>query len=48
MDFTFNFILASAVEAWHSVPLISLHLPFMGAVLSVNNWLLAVALAVLI
>lgn len=48
MDFTLNFMVASAVEAWHSVPLISLNLPFMGAVFSVNNWLLAVALAVLI
>jgi hypothetical protein len=48
MDFTFNFILASAVEAWYSVPLISLSLPFIGAMFSVNNWLLAVALAVLI
>jgi len=48
MDFNFSFYLASAVERWHSVPLISLHLPFMGAVFSVNNWLLTVALAVLI
>lgn len=48
MDFSFSFYLASAVEAWHSVPLMSLHLPFMGAVFSVNNWLLTVALAVLI
>ena len=48
MDFNFSFILASAVERWHSVPLISVHLPIMGAVFSVNNWLLAVALAVLI
>ena len=48
MDFNFFFYQASARERWHSVPLISLHLPFIGAVFSVNNWLLAVALAVLI
>jgi hypothetical protein len=43
MDSLFSFHLAgtlrSAVEAWHSVPLISIHLPFIGAVFSVNNWL---------
>lgn len=38
----------SAVEAWNSVPLISIHLPFLGGLFAVNNWLLAVALAVLI
>ena len=53
MDFLFSFnlvsgTLRSAVEAWHSVPLISIHLPFIGAVFSVNNWLQTVALAVLI
>jgi hypothetical protein len=56
MDFLFSFNIggalhhcvnrASAVEAWHSVPLISFYLPFTGAVFSVNNWLAAVALAV--
>ena len=48
MDYIFNFYLASTVEAWQSVPLIGIHLPFIGAVFRVNNWLLAVAFAVLI
>ena len=48
MDFIFSFYFASATEAWHSVPLISIHLPFIGAIFSLNNWLQAVAIAVLI
>lgn len=48
MDILFSFILASSVEAWHSVPLMSIHLPFIGALFRVNNWLQTVALAVLI
>jgi hypothetical protein len=39
MDILFSFILASSVEAWHSVPLMSIHLPFIGALFRVNNWL---------
>jgi hypothetical protein len=53
MDFRFSnyFVFndaRSAVEAWHSVPLISINLPFLGFLFRVNNWLLAVALAVVI
>ncbi len=48
MDFIFSFYFASATEAWHSTPLISIHLPFIGAIFSLNNWLQAVAIAVLI
>jgi hypothetical protein len=40
--------LASAREAWQSVPLMSLHLPFFGRVATVNTWLLTVLFAVLI
>ena len=36
---TFVFFIASTIEAWQSVPLMSLHLPFTGSVLSVNIWL---------
>jgi hypothetical protein len=48
MDFIFSFYLASSVEAWHSVPLISVHFPLIGAVFSVNNWLSTILFAVLI
>lgn len=53
MDFRFSYYFVynyarSAVEAWHSVPLISINLPFQGFLFRVNNWLLAVALAVVI
>lgn len=41
-------IIASAAEAWQSVPLISLHLPFMGAVFSLNIWAVTVAIAMLV
>lgn len=43
-----NGLVRSTVEAWHSVPLISINQPFQGAIFRVNNWLQAVALAVLI
>jgi hypothetical protein len=39
MDFIFSFYISSATEAWHSVPLISIHLPFIGALFRRNNWL---------
>lgn len=39
---------ASAAEAWQSVPLVSLHLPFMGAVFSLNIWAVTVAIAMLV
>lgn len=48
MDLNTFFVCASAAEAWHSVPLMSLHLPFFGSVLSVNNWLLTVRIAVFV
>ena len=53
MDFRFSYYFVnsfarSATEAWHSVPLISINQPFLGALFRVNNWLQAVALAVLI
>ena len=53
MDFRFSYYFVnsyarSAVEAWHSVPLISINLPFLGLLFRVNNWLQAVSLAVLI
>jgi hypothetical protein len=41
MDFIF-----SSVEAWHSVPLISVHFPLIGAIFSVNNWLATICFAV--
>lgn len=49
--FQFNYssrIIASAAEAWQSVPLVSLHLPFMGAVFSLNIWAVTVAIAMLV
>lgn len=46
MNFEYIFSLASAAEAWQSVPLMSLHLPFFGQISTVNNWLLTVLLAV--
>ena len=44
MDFRFSYYFVnsyarSAVEAWHSVPLISINLPFLGLLFRVNNWL---------
>jgi hypothetical protein len=48
MDYIYSFFLASSVEAWHSVPLISVHFPLIGAVFSVNNWLSTILFAVLI
>lgn len=44
----FCIIYASAAEAWQSVPLISLHLPFMGSVFSLNIWAVTVAIAMLV
>lgn len=41
-------MVASAAEAWQSVPLISLHLPFMGSVFSLNIWAVTVAIAMLV
>lgn len=48
MNFVFTFFVASAAEAWQSVPLMSLHLPFLGAVFSLNIWAVTTALAILI
>lgn len=48
MDLNFSMYLASAAEAWQSVPLMSLHLPFMGLVFSLNIWAVTTALAVLV
>ncbi len=48
MDYNFSILYASAAEAWQSVPLISLHQPFMGSVFSVNIWSVTTALAMLV
>lgn len=48
MDLNFSVYLASAVEAWQSVPLVSLHLPFMGYMFNLNIWAITAALAPLI
>lgn len=45
MDLNFSIMFASAAEAWQSVPLISVHQPFMGSVFSLNIWALCVAIA---
>ncbi len=39
---------ASAAEAWQSVPLMSMHYPFMGAVFSLNIWAVITAIAILV
>lgn len=46
IDFTMFY--ASAAEAWQSVPLMSLHYPFMGAVQSLNIWAVTTAIAILV
>lgn len=46
MAFDFTIFYASAAEAWQSVPLISLHLPFIGAVFSQNIWAVTTAIAI--
>lgn len=50
MDINFSIFFASAAEAWTSVPLVSLHQPFMGSVFSINIWAVccAIVLQVLI
>ena len=48
MDLNFSMYLASAAEAWQSVPLMSQHLPFMGLVFSLNIWAVTTAIAVLV
>lgn len=48
MDFNFNGTVASAVEAWQSVPLLSVHLPVIDSILSLNVWAVAVAVTPLI
>lgn len=46
MNFSFQIIWASSVEAWQSVPLVSMHLPFMGSVLNLNIWTITVLIAI--
>jgi hypothetical protein len=41
-------VFASSYERWHSVPVISINLPFIGGLFRLNNWLIAVALAIAI
>jgi hypothetical protein len=41
-------VFASSYETWQSVPVISIHLPFIGRLFRLNNWLIAVALAIVI
>jgi len=48
MDIVFSFILASSAEAWQSVPLMTLHLPFMGYVLNINIWAICTAIAIML
>jgi hypothetical protein len=48
MDFNFLSLLASTVEAWQSVPLLSIHLPVIGSVFSLNIWAVTVLLTPLI
>lgn len=47
MDFVFTLFIASAAEAWQSVPLMSLNIPFRGAVFSLNIWAVTTAIAIL-
>jgi hypothetical protein len=48
MDFHLFTVLASAVEAWQSVPLVSVHLPVIGSIFNLNIWAVTVMVTPLI
>ena len=48
MDIHFSIFFASAREAWQSIPMVSLHLPLMGAVFSLSTWSICCGIVLLV